>query len=95
MMLLIFRLICDKITLRKAPMTGWQPPALNTGLPEYIGREVRDYGSCGYYNDIHGDNQLADFLWQSADCVSCLSRQEKQEEIKMPILSATQDRRCP
>lgn len=33
--------IYGKIFLRKAPMTGWQPPKLmKTGLPEYIGREV-------------------------------------------------------
>ena len=31
-----------KSELRKVPMTGWQPPEPMTGLPEYIGREVRD-----------------------------------------------------
>lgn len=31
----------DRISSKKVPMTGWQPPELmETGPPEYIGREV-------------------------------------------------------
>ena len=31
----------DRIPSKKVPMTGWQPPELmETGHPEYIGREV-------------------------------------------------------
>ena len=77
----------------KAHDRGGNLPSLMTSMLEYIGREVRDYDSCGYCYDIHRDNQFADFLWQSCDCVSCLSRQEEQEEIKMPNLSAIQVRR--
>ena len=46
----------------KAHDRGGSLPNLMTSWLEYIGMEVRDYGSCGYYNDIHGDNQFADFL---------------------------------
>ena len=38
--------------------------------------------------DFSWDIGFADVLWEFAHCVACLSRQEKQAQIKMPILSA-------
>lgn len=33
--------MCDGISQRKVPMTGWQPPKpMKTGSPEYIGKEA-------------------------------------------------------
>lgn len=60
-------------------MTGWQPPELvKTGLPEYIGREVRSHDSSGFHIDIYRNNWFTDFLWQ---LVSAKDNKETRVEL--------------
>ena len=65
----------------------------NTVTPDYIGREVRYYDSFRNYFDISWYIDFALYFWWLDCSVSCLSRQEEQEEIKMPHLSDPQMRR--
>ena len=78
--------------IHRVPMTGGSLPSYIAGLPVRR-REVRKNDSSGNYYDFYWDYRVTDSLWQLRYYVSCVSREEKQEEIKIAYPVGQRDRR--